>query len=61
MAQLGPVVEPQLGFTYRQVRGLARQLSRAQVTEMPAGHAPQMVSMNRFLAEMAAFQASKKT
>jgi pimeloyl-ACP methyl ester carboxylesterase len=37
---------------------LARELSRARTTEMPAGHAPQIVSMDRFLDELAAFQAS---
>jgi pimeloyl-ACP methyl ester carboxylesterase len=34
---------------------LAEQLAHARVVEMPAGHAPQLVSMDRFLAEMAAF------
>ncbi len=37
---------------------LAAHLPRARTVEMPAGHAPQLVSMDRFLAELARFQAS---
>lgn len=37
---------------------LARELPWARTAEMPAGHAPQIVSMDRFLEELAAFQAS---
>lgn len=37
---------------------LARELPRARTTEMPAGHAPQIVSMDRFLEEVAAFQSA---
>jgi pimeloyl-ACP methyl ester carboxylesterase len=34
---------------------LAERLPQARVTEMPAGHAPQLVSMDRFLEELATF------
>jgi pimeloyl-ACP methyl ester carboxylesterase len=37
---------------------LATQLPHARAVEMPAGHAPQLVSMDRFLAELARFHAS---
>jgi pimeloyl-ACP methyl ester carboxylesterase len=37
---------------------LAVHLPQARTTEMPAGHAPQIVSMDRFLAELARFHAS---
>lgn len=37
---------------------LAETLPDARTTEMPAGHAPQIVSMDRFLAELAEFHAS---
>jgi pimeloyl-ACP methyl ester carboxylesterase len=38
---------------------LARELPRARAVELPAGHAPQLVSMDRFLEEVAAFQAGR--
>jgi hypothetical protein len=37
---------------------LAREIPGARTAEMPAGHAPQIVSMDRFLGEVAAFQAA---
>jgi pimeloyl-ACP methyl ester carboxylesterase len=37
---------------------LAKALPCARATEMPAGHAPQIVSMDRFLQELTAFQSS---
>jgi pimeloyl-ACP methyl ester carboxylesterase len=37
---------------------LAIQLPQAQVMEMPSGHAPQIASIDRFLKQMKAFQAS---
>lgn len=36
---------------------LAKELPRVRTIEMPAGHAPQIVSMDQFLAELAEFQA----
>jgi pimeloyl-ACP methyl ester carboxylesterase len=36
---------------------LVRTLPAARAVEMPAGHAPQLVSPDRFLAELAAFHA----
>jgi pimeloyl-ACP methyl ester carboxylesterase len=36
---------------------LARHLPNARVTEMPAGHGPHIVSVDKFLEEMADFQA----
>lgn len=36
---------------------LARELPGARSTEMPSGHAPHIVSIDRFLEEVAAFQA----
>jgi pimeloyl-ACP methyl ester carboxylesterase len=35
---------------------LAEHLPNARAVEMPAGHAPQLVSIDRFLAELARFQ-----
>jgi pimeloyl-ACP methyl ester carboxylesterase len=42
---------------------LAVHLPQARTTEMPAGHAPQIVSMDRFLAELARFheRAGRRT
>lgn len=37
---------------------LAIQLPQSQVIEMPGGHAPQIASIDRFLEQMNAFQAS---
>jgi len=45
-------------FLHHIIDALATQFPNAQVTEMPAGHAPQIVSMDRFLAELASFQAA---
>jgi pimeloyl-ACP methyl ester carboxylesterase len=39
---------------------LAKNLPNAKVIELPAGHAPQIVSMDRFLAATAEFQAAAK-
>ena len=43
---------------HRIVDELGRQLPNAQVVELPAGHAPHIVSMEPFLERLAAFQAS---
>lgn len=40
---------------------LAVQLPNATTVEMPGGHAPQVISMDRFLEEMKAFQAGVPT
>jgi pimeloyl-ACP methyl ester carboxylesterase len=42
----------------RIIDALAKRIPGARLVEMPAGHAPQLVSMDRFLAEMALFQSS---
>jgi pimeloyl-ACP methyl ester carboxylesterase len=39
---------------------LASELPGVRTVEMPGGHAPQIVSMDRFLAEIAAFQANEE-
>ena len=39
---------------------LAVELPSARTIEMPAGHAPQIVSMDRFLEEVTAFQAATR-
>lgn len=39
---------------------LAVHLPDARTSEMPAGHAPQLASMDRFLAELARFQAEAR-
>lgn len=44
-------------FLHQIIDVLSTELPRAQVVEMPAGHAPQIVSMERFLEQMKAFQA----
>ncbi len=44
-------------FLHQIIDALAAQLPHAQVVEMPAGHAPHIVSMDRFLEQMAKFQA----
>ncbi len=43
-------------FLHKIIDALASMLPHAQVTEMPAGHAPQIVSMDRFLRELRTFQ-----
>jgi pimeloyl-ACP methyl ester carboxylesterase len=46
------------GFLHQIIEVLSKELPQASVVEMPAGHAPQIVSMDRFLAEMTRFQNS---
>jgi pimeloyl-ACP methyl ester carboxylesterase len=43
-------------FLRRIHEALARELPRARTLELPAGHAPHIVSMDRFLEELAEFQ-----
>jgi len=43
-------------FLHQIIHGLATQFPQARVVEMPAGHAPQIVSMGRFLEQLALFQ-----
>lgn len=45
-------------FLHQIIDALSTELPRTQVVEMPAGHAPQIVSMDRFLEQMKTFQAS---
>lgn len=45
-------------FLHQIIEALATTLPKAQLVEMPAGHAPQVVSMNRFLERLALFQAA---
>jgi pimeloyl-ACP methyl ester carboxylesterase len=45
-------------FLHRIIDGLAATLPGAQVTELPGGHAPQIVAIDDFLARLAAFQAA---
>jgi len=45
-------------FLHRITDGLAATLPRAQVVELPGGHAPQIVAVDDFLARLAAFQAA---
>jgi pimeloyl-ACP methyl ester carboxylesterase len=44
-------------FLHGIVDGLAATLPHARTLELPGGHAPQIVAMDRFLEELAAFQA----
>ncbi|MBI2980561.1 MAG: alpha/beta hydrolase [Chloroflexi bacterium] len=44
-------------FLHQIINILATQLPHTKVAEMPAGHAPQIVSMERFLELMTKFQA----
>lgn len=44
-------------FLHRIIDALASALPQARVLELPGGHAPQLVARDRFLAELAAFQA----
>jgi pimeloyl-ACP methyl ester carboxylesterase len=46
-------------FLHQIIEALAAQLPHANVAEMPAGHAPHIVSMDRFLEQMASFQSSE--
>jgi pimeloyl-ACP methyl ester carboxylesterase len=43
-------------FLHAIIDALAATLPNARVIELPGGHAPQLVAMDRFLAEVAAFQ-----
>lgn len=43
-------------FLHQIIHALAAQFPQARVVEMPAGHAPHIVSKDRFLAELASFQ-----
>jgi pimeloyl-ACP methyl ester carboxylesterase len=43
-------------FLHQIIHALATQFPQARVVEMPAGHAPHIVSRDRFLAELASFQ-----
>lgn len=43
-------------FLHRIIDGLAANLPDARVIELPGGHAPQIVAMDRFLAALTAFQ-----
>jgi pimeloyl-ACP methyl ester carboxylesterase len=43
-------------FLHQIIDVLAAELPHARITEMPAGHAPHIVSMDRFLKEVAEFQ-----
>jgi pimeloyl-ACP methyl ester carboxylesterase len=44
------------GFLHQIIDALNEYLPNSRVTEMPAGHAPQIVSMDRFLKELEEFQ-----
>ncbi len=43
-------------FLHQIIGSLAAHLPNAQVVEMPGGHAPQIVSIDRFLQQLASFQ-----
>jgi pimeloyl-ACP methyl ester carboxylesterase len=43
-------------FLHQIIDALAAQLPNAQTVEMPGGHAPQIVAMDRFLEQLAFFQ-----
>ncbi len=45
-------------FLHRIIDALAGSLPRAEVLELPGGHAPQLVAMNDFLARLAVFHAA---
>jgi hypothetical protein len=45
-------------FLHQIIDSLAANLPRSRVIELPAGHAPQLVSMDKFLEELARFQAN---
>ncbi len=46
-------------FLHQAIDSMASRFPDASVVEMPAGHAPQIVSMDLFLATLLAFQARK--
>lgn len=43
-------------FLHQAIDAMATRFPHARVVEMPAGHAPQIVSMDRFLDTLASFQ-----
>jgi pimeloyl-ACP methyl ester carboxylesterase len=45
-------------FLHQAIDAMAPRFARAKVVELPAGHAPHIVSMDRFLAALLAFQAT---
>lgn len=45
-------------FLHQAIDSMRPRFARAKVVELPAGHAPHIVSMDRFLAVLVAFQAS---
>ncbi len=47
-------------FLHRIIDALGSTLPRAEVVELPGGHAPQIVAMEDFLARLAAFQAAAR-
>lgn len=47
-------------FLHQIIDALARFLPHAEAVEMPAGHAPQLVSMDRFLEKLESFQSGVK-
>lgn len=48
------------GFLHQIIDSLALQLPDAEVVEMPAGHVPHIISMDRFLDKLAIFQENAK-
>jgi pimeloyl-ACP methyl ester carboxylesterase len=48
-------------FLHQIIDGLAGYLPHAEVVEFPGGHAPQIVSMDRFLQKLQTFQSSATT
>ena len=46
------------GFLHKIVDALAGHLPHAEVVEYPEGHAPQLVSMDRFLGKLETFQSN---
>jgi len=47
-------------FLHQIIDVLGRRLPNAEVIELPSGHAPQLVSMDRFLEKLQAFQSKAK-
>ena len=48
-------------FLHQIIDTMARFLPHAEVVELPAGHAPQLVSMDQFLKKLESFQSGIKT
>jgi pimeloyl-ACP methyl ester carboxylesterase len=48
-------------FLHQIIDALAGYLPHAQLVELPAGHAPQLVSMDRFLEKLESFQSGVKS